>query len=155
MITKQKAINIFEEILRDLSSLGSIFFHFLIIILLIPFFDTSFELIKLIVLNLLLSSLICYTIRLLYFTDRPVKRTFKTLLEKLDASSFPSAHVCRSFGLTVLSYQFENIYLIILLSFISLGISYSRIYFDCHHKRDVIFGAIIGVSIGYLILLFA
>lgn len=68
------------------------------------------------------------------------------------SKSFPSSHAVNNFtAATVLSYfykQYKKIFL-----FIAIIISYSRVYVGVHYPSDVISGALLGLIIGYLILL--
>lgn len=65
--------------------------------------------------------------------------------------SFPSSHAVNSFNVATLIMLFfrNKLYTIIafIISFLSL---YSRVYVGVHYPSDVIFGAILGILIGFV-----
>jgi len=64
--------------------------------------------------------------------------------------SFPSGHAATSFAAAVILGQFDPTrrWLYFILATL---ISYSRIYLNCHRLIDVVFGALIGLAIAYLL----
>jgi undecaprenyl-diphosphatase len=151
MITKEKAKYIKKEFLHDIGSLGSFPVHiFLLIILFI--IPTTYEIGLLNLIGFVLTIIIAYLVRIFYFKHRPNKRTYQTLLEKIDASSFPSIHTARSFSFAVITGAQTNNYLLTALLAIAVIIGYSRITLEYHHKSDVIAGAVLGIMLATLIL---
>jgi undecaprenyl-diphosphatase len=147
LISKEKTNFILKEFFQDLSSLGSIFNQVFLIVFFLILEKTNLGITLFI--NIIISTLLCYVIRFFYFKERPHKRSYKTLLEKLDASSFPSTHTARSFGAAlILSYYFPELLILILL--LAIGIAISRIYLKHHYKIDVIFGILIGILSGFV-----
>ena len=105
-------------------------------------------------LALLVNEFIGSIIKIIYPKKRPNKQTYNTLLEKIDAGSFPSLHTSR-ITLTYLSLfsntaQLEiKIVLVIAISLVIL----SRIVLKKHFWTDVLGGFILGVTIWYFIVL--
>lgn len=105
-------------------------------------------------LALLVNEVIGSIIKIIYPKKRPNKQTYNTLLEKIDAGSFPSLHTSR-ITLTYLSLFSNTTQLeikIVLILAISLVIL-SRIVLKKHFWTDVLGGFILGVAIWYLIVL--
>jgi membrane-associated phospholipid phosphatase len=100
--------------------------------------------------EIVLALLVVVIIRSVYFRPRPDKTTYKSWIGRLDASSFPSMHAMRVFGLaTILSINFPKPEIIILSTLIALSVSVSRLIMKRHHISDVIVGGILGVLIGF------
>lgn len=152
MITREKFRFILDEFIRDLSSLGSLPVHILLnLIILVLNFNLGLK----VFISLFLSSIISYAIRLVYYKERPEVRNYQTLLERIDAASFPSIHVFRSFSLVViLSVFFSNIIVSIVLGFSAVLIGFSRIFLKQHHLSDVLVGGILGIILGFVIGVF-
>ena len=125
---------------------GGIAFYLSVTILLLIFQKYTFAL--RLFLGLVIIYFITFVIRLFYFKERPQKMRYINLLEKIDASSFPSIHAARItylflFVLFFLS-SFLNPILDILMGVVSLLVIYSRIYLFKHDIVDVIAGIILG-----------
>jgi len=100
--------------------------------------------------EIILALLVVILIRSFYFKQRPDKTTYKSWVGKLDASSFPSMHAMRVFGLaTILSINFPRPAIISLSALIAVSVSVSRLIMKRHHISDVIVGGILGVLIGF------
>ena len=86
-------------------------------------------------------------IRLFYFKNRPNRIRYRTLLEKLDASSFPSIHAARISFLFIFLVIFvaKDVLFILLFFILTLLVLYSRIYLEKHYLIDVIGGVILGI----------
>lgn len=65
-------------------------------------------------------------------------------------SSFPSAHAATAFAVAASLFCFNKIYGSIALVLASL-IAFSRIYLCVHFLSDVIFGAILGLTLGFIL----
>ncbi len=148
-IIKELTKKIVRRILKDTTILGGTFFYLLTTLFL--YFTQKQTAIKLIV-ALITTYIIISFIRIIYFKDRPKKKKYNNIIEKIDASSFPSMHATR---IIILALALINIYKnnIILTTIITITIivGISRIYLKKHYIIDVIAGYILGLII-YLIL---
>ena len=137
-----------------ISALGSAIF--MIILILFYFFlgksRLSFELF----IGLLIVFAVAVPIKLLCYKDRPKKRIFSNLIEKIDAASFPSIHANRAAMIfIIMSFYFWSIPMVLFLFAMSILVSYSRIYLERHYLKDVIFGYVFGLVEGALIVFLA
>jgi membrane-associated phospholipid phosphatase len=136
---------------KAVSFLGSLYF-FLSVIMLTFFFMNQDYSIKLF-LSLAITLIITFTIRFFYFKQRPNKKKYKNLFQRLYNSSFPSVHAARAI---ILAYFFSkiysNIFFIVGFWLIALLVCYSRIYMKDHYLIDVISGGLLGLIISILIL---
>lgn len=141
----KKLVGMFFEQITELGSITII----LILIFTTYFFEKTLS-IKLFI-GIIIITIIAMIIKALFFKERPKKQKTNTLIERLDASSFPSIHSARITFLTFLSVIYvNNIILKSFLIVIGILVAYSRIYLKKHYLSDVIAGIILGliVSIG-------
>lgn len=139
----------YEILLRQIGSLGSKEFYLILsfFILIISQYNV-FLIIGFIFLHLIIS-----IIRFFFFKQRPIKKEYMTLFQKIDASSMPSAHSARaSFLALFISNFFNNIFLNIYLFILVLIISYSRIYRKKHDYYDILVGIFLGI-ITYVLMI--
>lgn len=153
MITRPRLIRIYQTVSRDISSLGSFIAH-IIIISAVYISNLDQLLTKQLALNFLATIIVCYIIRLVHFSERPNKRSTNTFLERLDASSFPSAHACRSFGAAVIAGNYLGSPYTVFFMILAFLISHSRVVIKEHHPRDIIAGTAIGIVLGMGIINF-
>ncbi len=146
-------MNLFKEIFRDITTLGGFVFTSLLCLTLLVveqyglFFKT--------VVGLVLILLICIIIRLLYYKDRPRKQPHHNLIERIDASSFPSMHTARAFFLPIIFWHITpQVSFKIVLILLTITVTYSRIYLQKHDWIDVSAGAILGTIVGIGIIYF-
>lgn len=82
-----------------------------------------------------------------------------TLLHYVDGyrgglHGFCSSHAANSFGVAMfVSLCVRRKYISFLLFLFALCVGYSRIYLGVHYLGDVVFGAVLGILIGYLVYL--
>lgn len=136
---------------RDLTSLGSVIFYWLVVLaaLLLSLFDLAYQLF---VGFILVMGVIILT-RAVYFRSRPNHRTYKNILEKIDAGSFPSVHAARSLFLALaLGNYFKNIYFTSFLVLVALTILYTRIKLKKHDWIDLTVGAVLGIIVYWVSL---
>jgi membrane-associated phospholipid phosphatase len=97
-------------------------------------------------------TIISYIIKAVFFKSRPKKQSTTTIVEKIDAASFPSVHSAR---ITVIIFwlmtYFFNWYIITLSTIIWILVIYSRVYLKKHYWIDVIGGIIISLIINIII----
>lgn len=92
--------------------------------------------------SLLISSLIVFLIKSLYFRPRPFVDIGLPSIDGSTNSSFPSGHVNRYSSLLPFFWLYKNMRLFIILIVILVAIS--RMYLQAHYLSDVIFGFMIG-----------
>ena len=139
--------------MRDITTFGGIVFFGFVILLAIGFGEM--RLLLSLFFGLIFSLAITVVIRLFYFKNRPSKQTYHNLIEKIDASSFPSWHSARAVFLCLLFVNyFNNDLLSVILVLFSAAVLYSRIYLRKHDWIDVMGGIVLGVGTYLIILLF-
>jgi len=141
----------FSEWSRDITSLASP-----LLLILIPFIvlGTSSIFYKLLI-ALLVNELIGSLIKIIFPKKRPNKQTYNSLIEKIDAGSFPSIHASR-ITLTYLTLFLNTDILItkIVYIFVILFVIISRVLLKKHFVIDVIGGFIIGFIIWFITFVF-
>ena len=97
--------------------------------------------------------LTCILIRLIYYKDRPLKQKHQNIIERIDASSFPSMHTARVVFLTIILWEpLDNPLLQGMVIVLALMIAYSRIYLQKHDWMDLLGGTVLGAVVGMLML---
>jgi len=137
--------NLVEIFFKQITELGSLTV-IAVIIIFTYFLDAQLAL-KLFI-GMLAATIISMIIKVLFFRPRPKKQKINTIIDRLDASSFPSVHSARITILMFLLIAYSgNLILRIFLAVIGLLVAYSRIYLKRHYYIDVIGGIILGVLI--------
>ncbi|UCG95636.1 MAG: phosphatase PAP2 family protein [archaeon] len=144
-----------NTIVRDITSFGSLEIHGLIFLGLLAVGKIELAL------QFLVANVVCmavvYAIRFLYFRARPGRvreKKYKTILHRLDASSFPSIHGYRSALLPIVLSQGLPLAAVLLLWALGFAIAFSRLYLKHHHPSDVITGFVLGLVVSYLTITF-
>lgn len=142
-----------DGLIRDVSALSSVP-SYLLVTFLFFFLDSTFFLI--LCFGFLLSFLVTAVTRVLYFKQRPVRQSFSTVLEKIDASSFPSLHTMRATILFLTTTLFvQNPFLQGSFLFVIPLVGAARMLLKKHDFVDVMGGFFFGVLItGFLFVLF-
>lgn len=84
--------------------------------------------------------------RIVYFRQRPDKQRYKNILERVDASSFPSLHAERATILAVtIALFFNTILLALLATLVAVAVALSRVMLKRHHITDVVAGVAFGL----------
>lgn len=143
---------IFKKIIEDAGALGALpFYLFISIFVLI---QNELKLFIWLLLGLVFSYFFIVLIRIFYHKDRPVREPYKNLLEKIDASSFPSLHSWRIAMIScLLIYYYMSLYLGIFLFIASIIVMFSRYYLKKHYITDIFFGGLFGIIESVLIIL--
>ncbi|MBI4018216.1 MAG: phosphatase PAP2 family protein [Candidatus Aenigmarchaeota archaeon] len=137
-----------DSAMRDITSLGTIYYFILIAGALFSLGHTQLSY-KLAVAQILMYA-VTIPAKLLFFRNRPGIMKHSNLIEKIEASSFPSVHTVRAFFVSyMLAAAFGSAALTAALSVLALLVAYSRIYLKRHYYRDIAAGAAIGLIIGY------
>ena len=135
-------VNPLHEFFRDLTTFGGFTFYALMLIITLiwsrPLFWSLFR-------GLLLVSTVVVLIRLFYFKERPKSQEYHNLIQKIDASSFPSLHTARIVFLAFMAYSiFHNQYVTMVAVLLAALVSYSRIYLQKHDWLDLVGGVVLG-----------
>jgi len=135
-----------DDFWRDLTSLGSMWFYSILMILFLIL--RNYVVFNKLLIGFVLIYLITIIIRATHFKNRPRKYSYANFIEKLDASAFPSLHATRSgFLFMILVKYFNNLFVSIILFVLLIVVSYSRIYLKKHDIRDVSVGVGLGVVV--------
>lgn len=98
---------------------------------------------------LLVLETICTFIKFCFFKERPKKLNYTNIIWKLLASSFPSLHTSRTFGIFLFSFIYSFNYSTYFFVF-ALLIWYSRIFLKKHYLGDVVWGILITIIIFFV-----
>ena len=135
-----------KDILRDISSFGSLVFY--LFLLAIALVLKKGDLFARMVAGLILIYFITLILRTVYFKNRPVKFSYSSYIEKLDASSFPSLHASRTAFLgSELSKYFGNPIFTAIMVVLILAIACTRVYLRKHDFIDVSAGIVLGILV--------
>ena len=139
-----------KDLIRDITSLGSLSFY--LITSLIFLLLNNYTIFRKLAIGLVLIYVVVIPIRTFYFKHRPEKYEYKSYIERLDASSFPSLHAARTayMCLTLIEFFNENLISLIIV-IVSLAVFYSRIHLKKHDILDISGGAIVGGLIYFLV----
>jgi len=147
----KKAEFVFEKMMWHLSGLGTTVF--MIILGVAAFLLGKATLSIQIAAGIILVYAVVFPIKWFFYKERPAKKKYSNWLERLDAASFPSAHSNRAALLfVILSSFFNNIYFAIFLFAMSISVSCTRVYLERHYWIDVIFGYVLGIAEGIIIV---
>lgn len=141
-----------QMIFRDFTTFGGIvFFAFVIAI---AFLSREYNLFFKLLFGFVFTAVITVVIRLVYFKNRPAKQEYSNIIEKIDASSFPSLHTAR---VVFISLTFVNVvnnkFLGAFLLLMAAIVAYSRVYLKKHDLLDLAGGLILGVITYWLALM--
>lgn len=136
----------FKSVVRDFTSFGSI-----LVVLFISFLLIGGKLLFPALMGLFIVEVACILIKVVFFKKRPLEEEYKNIIEKVDASSFPSSHVARSTFIYLLLFTLtKNIFFIFLIFIIAL----TRIIMKKHYFIDALVGFIIGFAIYFMFIKF-
>jgi len=133
-----------DDFLKQITTLGSYQIYIIISILLLilnlnkEFFELA--------LGFIIMHLIGIPIRIIFFRDRPLKKKYSNILEKIAASSMPSFHATRIIFLMFFFNVFfnEKLYIELFLFLLTLIVLYARIYRKRHYPIDILVGIGLG-----------
>jgi len=146
MISKKLFKKIIDVFMNDISSLGGSIIYGIIFLFVLLFGFYPFA--TAILISYILVMLLTILIRSIYFKHRPKKQKHTTeFLDKIDASSFPSAHAGRTITLLTLIILFLtkiNVFVLTFTIILALFVIYSRYYLKKHHFFDLLAGIVVG-----------
>jgi membrane-associated phospholipid phosphatase len=134
-----------DVVFQDISSLGGMVFYLVVMAMMLVFDWMVFlELL----LGLVILVLITVVARLAYFKHRPRRMSFRNLVQRIDASSFPSLHAARIVLLAfTLHFVFNNAVVDVLLGIAAVLVCYSRHRLKRHFTVDILSGAALGLIV--------
>ncbi len=137
-----------QEIIQDFTGLGGVPLFLTATFLFLA--TENYSPFNQLIVGFIISYVVVVVARLIYFKERPDRQKFKTIWERIDASSFPSLHSCRValLGAVVINF-FNSVPLTILFIALILGVGISRIMLKRHFFDDVFAGILLGVIIGF------
>jgi undecaprenyl-diphosphatase len=97
------------------------------------------------VIGLAIIEAICIFIKLIYFKQRPKRQKFTNIIERIDASGFPSVHAARVAFLYLYLAWFAAIPAKIAFIAVILAVGMSRIFLKKHYIIDVLAGYALGI----------
>ncbi len=143
-----------DTAMRDITALGTVPYHAIFLVFLLLF--SQYELFYTVLLGEILIYVISVFLKLAFFKSRPQKMDHENVLEKIEASSFPSVHTARIFFVSILlMLRINNLVVTAFLLLLSLLVAYSRIYLKKHYFVDVLVGAVLGSILGYVIAVYS
>ena len=109
-------------------------------------------------LTLFLSVIVSFILKFLIQRERPFQQGIVSVLSVLEKSShliwnfsFPSFQAMLAFcAIPILSKEFPKFKYVWII--FAVLVAFSRVYFGLHFLSDVIFGGIIGLALGYLVI---
>lgn len=135
-----------SENLQDISSLGGnpAYIGVAVLFWLLGNADLAYRLAAALALCYLATTLL----RIAFFRERPDRQKYKNLLERIDASSFPSLHSMRAAVWATTTAMFFNQPVVWLLAAaMSIAVAATRVMLGRHHRSDAAAGLVIGVFI--------
>ena len=135
-----------NEFLQDMKALGGLPIYVIIIALFLTMGD--FIISTALTIGLVISYAVTIGIRSVYFKERPKKVKYRTKLEKLDASSFPSMHTIRVvvLGIILATAISTPLFSILAIPCVILA-AYARVKLKRHRLIDVAAGGVFGILI--------
>jgi len=146
---KSFLIKKFQDWTTDISALANP-----LILLLVPFIffgpSTTFYQLMLV---LFINEIVCSLIKMIYPKKRPISQDYDSLLEKIDAGSFPSIHSSRiTLTYLTLFINTENIALKIIMIAVILLVMLSRVILKKHYWIDILGGFSIGLLLWFIFI---
>ena len=139
-----------DTAMRDITALGTVPYHAIFLVFLLLF--SQYGLFYTVLLGEILVYVISVFLKLAFFKNRPQRMGHENILEKIEASSFPSVHTARIFFVSILlMLRINNLMVAAFLLLLSLFVAYSRIYLKKHYFVDVLAGAALGSVLGYVV----
>lgn len=134
---------------RDFSTFGGFLFYLLA--LLVALISQQFNLFLRLLLGLVLIMLVSVLIRVFYFKHRPKKQAYKSFIERIDASAFPSIHTARFIFLSLVFISFFKNSLVTAFFLLLMAlVPYSRVYLKKHDWQDLLGGLVLAILVFWL-----
>lgn len=141
---------LYQEILRDFTSLGNSFILGLIALLTLGLTINFLY----IIIGLVVLEIFGNIIKIIYFKERPNKQNYSGLVSKINASSFPSIHALRAaFVFFYLFLLAPNLLIKIIFLILLVIVPVTRINLKKHYFLDVLFGILVGIIFAVVLYL--
>ncbi len=138
-----KKINCADKFFKYITFLGGSPFFAMVLLLFIGLNNqVVLELFSIYVVAMVIGTFL----KLVFFKERPKPMKYKNIIQKIDASSFPSMHSARmNILLIVLVFHYPHMLLMVGLSVLAGIVCYSRIHLLKHDIVDVFSGVNLGI----------
>ena len=137
--------SIVDAAFRQLTELGSLTIIFALLIF-TYFHDSALAIILFI--GIMTVTLISLLIKIFFHIPRPNNQKYRNFIERVDASSFPSAHSARVSIMAFWLVIYSNVLLLkIFIIVAAILVAYSRIYLKKHYFIDVLGGLALGIIV--------
>jgi len=138
------------EQVQAVSGLGTFVFNVILVFIFV--LTKNFSVALSLFLSLVFIMFVGFFVKFFFFRPRPDKQKFRSLLEKVDASSFPSVHAARAVAvLVILGLFFHSFFWWFFLSVLAFLVGLSRIILKRHRLIDVLAGFVLGFLVGFLV----
>jgi membrane-associated phospholipid phosphatase len=97
--------------------------------------------------GLVIIEIVCIGIKFVYFRERPNKQKYTNIIERLDASGFPSVHAARSAFIFLYIASYSGIAVKVMLIGLILLVGISRLILKKHYLIDIVVGYALGVLV--------
>ena len=135
-----------KKLFEEITFLGGIMFYLIVIVYFYALGKDQYT--KILITSLMVIYALTVLIRAVYFKKRPRAEQYRSFMEKIDASSFPSVHAARITVLFLLfSYTYQSYLAVIFGGIVVLAVCYSRIYLKKHYIIDIISGILMGALV--------
>ncbi|MFH1222302.1 MAG: phosphatase PAP2 family protein [Candidatus Micrarchaeota archaeon] len=141
-ITLERYVNkTIQEITRDFTAFGN---PFVLGVLTLAVVGVNMNLLYIFA-GLVFIEIFCFAIKFFYHKDRPNKEEYANLIERIDASSFPSVHTARaSFAFLALFFLTPGLEKFLFLALIPI-IGATRVLLKKHFLVDVLGGYAVAI----------
>jgi membrane-associated phospholipid phosphatase len=135
---------------HEMTSFGG--YMFPLFVFLASVFTENYSFAKKYFIGILSIYVVAFAIRYFYFKPRPEKFKHDNVIERMDASSFPSLHAARStFVFAMLSGFVNDAGFTVLSCLIVLLTCYSRMRMKRHDWKDVVAGIVLGLLVFHIL----
>ena len=133
-----------REALKDMTALGGASLYGIVMLLVLVLGKTVLFVQLLVGIVILYAAIIA--IRLVYHKHRPERRVYRSPLERIDASSFPSMHAARAMLLALVVSMGDPL-LMLVLGLAALAVAASRVILRKHDLWDALGGVVLGILV--------
>ncbi|MBI2136054.1 small multi-drug export protein [Candidatus Woesearchaeota archaeon] len=141
-------------VMKFITHAGNIISVLLVALIIYFSFKEKRKHLKTALLGIIASAAAAYLLKLAVARPRPFEALQITaLVQESSKTSFPSGHATTSFALFAsINRHFSKKAAKVSFLLFAILVSFSRLYLGVHYLSDVIFGALLGYSVSYLIL---